>query len=116
MMPRSSATTIRLASYGQLVLVLQDKTGAEVEILLAEGHEAEILKSILKAQQTPVTSHQPSASRGSEEIGQLAGPTWRFLLENGLLQSQITRAPATSRHLTETRKLETSLSAEELGL
>lgn len=114
MMSRSPATTIRLASYGQLVMVLQDKTGAEVEILLAEGHEAEILKSILKAQQTPATSFRQK--QNPEEIGQLAGPTWRFLLENGLLQSQITRVSASSRHLADTRKLETSLSAEELGL
>jgi hypothetical protein len=99
----SNQTTIKLSSSGDLVLVLPGKDGSLHDIVLQAGKAEAILRTLL--------SHQEK----NPLVGKQAGPSWKFLLESGLLASaKVTKIPTGQKaeHLT----LNTRKKAEDLGL
>lgn len=98
----SIETTIKLCAAGTLVLVLPGKDGTIHEIDLQVGQVEKILLTLLAEQ------HRTPA------VGKNIGPSWKFLLESGLLAGKIVKLPqgASGAHKT----LVAKKTSEELGL
>lgn len=94
-------TTIKRTN-GELVLVLPGKDGTMHEITLQAGKVEAILHTLLAQQAITPT------------VAKVAGPSWKFLLESGLLAGKVTKVPqgVSGTHL----KLEAKKNAEDLGL
>lgn len=101
---KTPKTIIKLNGQNELCLLLPDNSGHYRELVLASGKVEQILHLLLAKQ-----------SSGSATIGKGLGPTWKFLLESGLLASaKVTKIPEGQReaHL----KLSSKKNSEDLGL
>lgn len=101
---KTPKTIIKRSSSGDLCLLLPDNSGHYHELVLQAGKVEQILHLLLSKQES-----------GASRVGKAVGPSWKFLLESGLLATQKAKViPQGVSGLGP--KLETKRKAEDLGL